>query len=57
MVSYFVHCDTLLQNATDIITKYDKSLLKNASDFSYKMRQLLKNVMFIVKYVSIISYL
>ena len=26
-VSYLVHCDTLLQNVTVIITKYDKSLL------------------------------
>ena len=41
MVSYLVHCDTLLQNATDIIitcksyfiTKCDKSLLHNASGF------------------------
>ena len=41
MVSYLVHCDTLLQNATDIIitcksyfiTKCDKSLLQNASGF------------------------
>ena len=39
-VLYLVHCDTLLQNAIDIITecdnyfitKYDKSLLQNASD-------------------------
>ena len=41
MVSYLVHCDTLLQNATDIIitcksyfiTKCDKSLSQNASGF------------------------
>ena len=41
MVSYLVHCDTLLQNATDIIikcdsyyiTQCDKSLLQNPSAF------------------------
>ena len=41
MVSYFVHYDTFLQNATDIVTKYvsyfitkcDKSLLQNVSSF------------------------
>ena len=40
-VSYLVHCDTLLQNAADIIrkcdsyviTKCDKSLLQNFSGF------------------------
>ena len=40
-VSYMIHCGTLLQNAADIITKYDsyfitkcdKSLLQNASGF------------------------
>ena len=54
MVSYLVHYDTLLQNTTDFITKYDsyfitkydKSLFQNASDFLlqnvtvyYKMRR------------------
>ena len=41
IVSYLAHYDTLLQNATDIITKCDsyfitkrdKSLLQNASGF------------------------
>ena len=38
-VSYFIHCDSLLQNASDIITKcdsyfitkFDRSLLQNAT--------------------------
>ena len=53
-VSYLINYDTLLQNATDIITKcdsyfitkYDRSLLQNASGFFitkcnvyYKVRQ------------------
>ena len=48
---YFVHCNTLLQNATGIITicdsyfikKCDKSLLQNGSAF------LLQNVTVIIK--------
>ena len=50
-----IHYDSLLQNATDIITKYDscfitnydRSLLQNASGFYYKMRQLFQNAMLI----------
>ena len=50
------HYDSLLQNATDIITKCnsyfitkcDRSLLQNASGFLLKMRQLLQNAMFFV---------
>ena len=46
-VSYFIHCDSLLQNASDIITKcdsyfitkLDRSLLQNTSGFYYKTRQ------------------
>ena len=34
MVSYLIHYDTLLQNATDIITKCDRSLLQNATDIT-----------------------
>ena len=30
-VSYLIHCDSLLQNATDIITKCDRSLLQNGT--------------------------
>ena len=30
-VSYLVHYGTLLQNATDIITKYDKNLLQDVT--------------------------
>ena len=36
-----IHCDTLLQNVKDIITKYHRSLLQNASGF------LLQNATFI----------
>ena len=32
-VSCLIRYDSLLQNATDIITKYDRSLLQNVSDF------------------------
>ena len=58
--SYFVHFDTLSQNATDIITKCDKSLLQNASTFLlqnvtvyYKMQQFVQNETFITKCVGI----
>ena len=30
-VSYMIHYDSLLQNATDFITKCDRSLLQNAT--------------------------
>ena len=60
MVSYSVHYDTLVQNATDIITKCesyfitkcDKSLLQNASPFLLQNTTLLQNAMFITKCVS-----
>ena len=47
LVSYLVHCNSLLQNVTDIITKCDsyfiakcgKSLFPNASVFYYKTQQ------------------
>ena len=46
MVSYLIHYDGFLQNATDItkcdsyfITKCDKSLLQNTSGFYYKMQR------------------
>ena len=46
-VSYLICYNSLLQNATDVITKCDsyffskcdRSLLQNASAFYYKMRQ------------------
>ena len=62
-VSYLIHYERLLQNATDIITKKSTAiLLQNAAEvyytmrqffyykmrqFYYKMRQLLQNAMFI----------
>ena len=61
-VSNLIRYDSLLQNAIDVITKcdsyfitkYDRSLLQNASEFFYKMlhfyykmRQLLQNATFI----------
>ena len=67
-VSYLMHYDSLLQNATDIITKCDsyfitkcnRSLLQNASvflwQFYYKMRQLLQNMSFITNCGSILIY-
>ena len=57
-VLYLVHYDTLLQNATDIITKsdsylitkFDKSLLQNASGFSLQnVTVLLQNARVIKK--------
>ena len=40
-VSYLVHYDSLLQSATDIITKYDSYFItKSVRFFNYKMRQL-----------------
>ena len=53
-VSYLVHYDTLLQNATDIITKY-VSYYK-ISRFYYKMLLLLYDTMFIKKCVGAPSY-
>ena len=38
-----IRCDSLLQNATDVITKCDRSLLQNASGF------LLQNATVIAK--------
>ena len=32
-VSYLIHYDSLIQNATDVITKCGRSLLQNASRF------------------------
>ena len=32
-VSYLIRYDSSLQNATDIITKYERSILQNASGF------------------------
>ena len=56
-VSYLIRCDSLLQNATDIITKCDsyfitkcdRSLLQNASDF------LLQNATVITNYNNFIT--
>ena len=38
-VSHLILYDSLLQNATDIITKCGRRLLQNTSGFDYKMRQ------------------
>ena len=40
-VSYLIHYDSLLQNATDIITKCDRYYYKMRQLFYYKMRQKL----------------
>ena len=49
MVSYLVHYDTVLKNATDIITKCVRCVVTKcdsyykARRFYYKMRRLLQN--------------
>ena len=62
-VSYLVHYDTFLQNATDIITKCDSYFIYRMQQrfitkcysyykmrrFYYKMRQLLQNATFNTK--------
>ena len=40
-VSYLIRYDSLLQNATDVITKCDSFITK--CDSYYKMRQLIQN--------------
>ena len=54
-----IHYDSLLQNARDIITKCNRSLLQNASGFLlqnatvyYKIQQLLQNTTFVTNYNS-----
>ena len=42
-----IHYDTLLQNATDIITKCDKNLLKNVSGF------LLQNAAVLLQFTTV----
>ena len=63
-VSYLIHYDSLLQNATDIITKCDsyfitkcnKSLLQNASDFLLQNATvLLQNATVITNYNNFIT--
>ena len=69
-VSYFIHCDSLLQNASDIITKcdsyfitkFDRSLLQNTSgfyyktrQFDYKMRLLLQNATILLQNAKVIT--
>ena len=48
-VPYLIHYDSLLQNARDIITKCDRSLLKNASAF------LLQNATVLLQNVTVIT--
>ena len=62
-VSYLVHCDTFLQNATDIVTKYYSYYITKSMSFfitkcnsHYKMWQLLQNATFITKCVYINMY-
>ena len=55
MVSCLINYDSLLQNATDIITKCENFFLQNATEvyykmrlmFYYKMHQLLQNATFV----------
>ena len=63
-VSYLIHYDSLLQNATDIttkcgsyfITKCDRRLLQNASDFLLQnARVILQNVTVIINYDDFIT--
>ena len=39
-VSYLIHYDSLLQNATDIITKCSSYFIIRSTEFYYKMRQV-----------------
>ena len=68
VISYLVNHDTLLQNAMDIITKYDSLqnvtkvyykmcpvLCYKIEQFHYKMRQLLKNVTVLLQIVTVIT--
>ena len=56
VVSYLVHYDTLLQNATDIITNCDnyffircgKSLLQNASAFLLQIATVLLQIVTVI---------
>ena len=53
VVSYLVHYNTLLQIATDIITKCDKNILQHASPFLFQnATMLLQSATFITKCVS-----
>ena len=62
---FSIHYDSLLQNARDIVLKYNAILLQNASEvynrmrqvFYCKMRQLLQNVPFITNRDSTLIYL
>ena len=47
VVSYLIRYDSLLQNATDIITKCDSKFITKCDNFIKKMRQLLQNSTFI----------
>ena len=56
MVSYLVHYDIFLQNAADIITKYGKSLLRNASAFLLQnVTVLLRNLTVLLQNVTVIT--
>ena len=47
VVSYLIRYDSLLQNATDIITKCDSKFITKCENFVKKMRHLLQNSTFI----------
>ena len=54
-VLYLVHHETFLQNETDVITKYEKVLLQNGSDFLFQNTTvLIQNATVIKKYVGFI---
>ena len=53
-VSYLVHYDNLLQNATDIITKCDSFFVRNATRYSIGLEEC-KNIAFF--FLVVISYL
>ena len=49
-ISYLIHYSSLLQNATDIITKCDRSLLQNVPGFLLQnVKLLLLNATIIIK--------
>ena len=54
-VLFLVHHDTFLKNETDVITKYEKVLLQNGSDFLFQNATvLIQNATVIKKYVGFI---
>ena len=55
-VSYLIRYDSLLQNATDVITKCDRSLLQNVSDFLLQnVTVLLQNATILLQNATVIT--